>query len=110
MKRLKEIHNQSMHGVHDVEALAVSSGTGVGDVSLEKHSSHGGDTYDLIQATIPPVQLSLRDVNPVKPLGLVLRRQNNIIILFGSGKPPGTKARSKMIYAFDQVFYSDSGI
>jgi MFS family permease len=38
MKRLEEIHNQSMLG--DVEALTASSKTGVRDVSLEKHSTH----------------------------------------------------------------------
>jgi len=32
------------------------------------------------------VELSLRDVNPVKPIGLVIRRINNIAILIASGR------------------------
>ena len=99
MKRLKE-NNQPTHGLHDLEAAGLSSETGVGDASSEKHSSHGCTSNDVAHATIPLVQFSLRDVNPVKPLALVLRRQNNIIILFSSGKPPGTKARSNNTHTF----------
>ncbi|PBK67294.1 vacuolar DHA amino acid exporter [Armillaria solidipes] len=35
--------------------------------------------------TLPAITLSLRDVNPVHPLWLVLRRRNNLLILFSSG-------------------------
>ncbi|SJL07196.1 uncharacterized protein ARMOST_10539 [Armillaria ostoyae] len=34
---------------------------------------------------LPAITLSLRDVNPVHPLWLVLRRRNNLLILFSSG-------------------------
>ncbi len=34
---------------------------------------------------IPEIKLSFRDVNPVRPLWLVLRRTNNLIILLASG-------------------------
>jgi MFS family permease len=94
MKRLKE-NDQAMRGLHDVEAVGLSSET---DASSEKHSSHDCTSNEAAHATIPPVQLSLRDVNPVKPLALVLGRQNNIVIFLGSGKPPGTKPRTNNIY------------
>ena len=32
------------------------------------------------------LELSLADVNPLKPLGQVLRRKNNVMILISSGK------------------------
>lgn len=37
----------------------------------------------MLQAT--PATLTLKDVNPFKPIGLVLRRWNNVAILFASG-------------------------
>ncbi|KAF7373494.1 Vacuolar DHA amino acid exporter [Mycena sanguinolenta] len=36
-------------------------------------------------AALPDIKLTLRDVNPIKPLWLVLRRMNNFVILFASG-------------------------
>ncbi|KAG6860753.1 hypothetical protein C0995_007871 [Termitomyces sp. Mi166 len=48
-----------------------------------KRSSH----TDLEKNTPPQnvVNLSVKDVNPVRPVGLVLRRINNVTILFASG-------------------------
>ncbi|KAG6844401.1 hypothetical protein H0H87_007160 [Tephrocybe sp. NHM501043] len=37
------------------------------------------------QNGIPTVQLSIKDVNPIKPLVPVLRRLNNLVIFFASG-------------------------
>ncbi|KAJ2914730.1 hypothetical protein MD484_g5667, partial [Candolleomyces efflorescens] len=34
---------------------------------------------------VPDIELSLMDVNPIRPIGLVLRRLNNFVILFSSG-------------------------
>ncbi len=42
----------------------------------------------LTPEALPAVTLSLRDVNPVHPLWLVLRRRNNLLMLFSSGKRP----------------------
>jgi MFS family permease len=78
--------NQSVVKPCDVEALAHMSKQNVGDASAEKHSSEGSAANDEIEITTP-VKLSLRDVNPFKPLALVLRRWNNVLILFSSGKP-----------------------
>ncbi|KAJ6469053.1 major facilitator superfamily domain-containing protein [Mycena vitilis] len=36
-------------------------------------------------AALPDIKLTMRDVNPFKPLWLVLRRLNNFVILFASG-------------------------
>ncbi|KAJ7631885.1 vacuolar DHA amino acid exporter [Mycena polygramma] len=36
-------------------------------------------------AALPVIKLTMRDVNPFKPLWLVLRRLNNFVILFASG-------------------------
>ncbi|KAJ6463377.1 vacuolar DHA amino acid exporter [Mycena sanguinolenta] len=36
-------------------------------------------------AALPDIKLTLRDVNPIKPLWLVVRRMNNFVILFASG-------------------------
>ncbi|KAJ7160911.1 vacuolar DHA amino acid exporter [Mycena filopes] len=40
---------------------------------------------EVVVPAIPEVNLTLRDVNPFKPLWLVLRRINNLVILFASG-------------------------
>ncbi|KAF7320829.1 Vacuolar DHA amino acid exporter [Mycena chlorophos] len=50
-------------------------------------------------AALPTLKLSLRDVNPITPLWIVMRRLNNIVILFASG----------LIFAFNfVVVYSAS--
>ncbi|KAJ6520628.1 major facilitator superfamily domain-containing protein [Mycena vulgaris] len=36
-------------------------------------------------AALPDIKLTMRDVNPLKPLLHVLRRRNNVVILFASG-------------------------
>jgi hypothetical protein len=36
-------------------------------------------------AAIPAIKLTMRDVNPFRPLRQVLRRTNNLVILFASG-------------------------
>ncbi|KAJ6520630.1 major facilitator superfamily domain-containing protein [Mycena vulgaris] len=36
-------------------------------------------------AVLPAIKLTMRDVNPLKPLAQVLRRTNNVVILFASG-------------------------
>jgi hypothetical protein len=87
-QRLKETRNQSMLGPHDVEALKHSPETRVKDACTEKESSAAND---VIQATVPIIKLSLKEINPFKPLVLVLRRWNNVVILFASGKQ-GTQA------------------
>ncbi|KAJ7235850.1 vacuolar DHA amino acid exporter [Mycena rebaudengoi] len=38
-----------------------------------------------VAAAIPDIKLTLRDVNPIKPLWLVLRRTNNLVVLCASG-------------------------
>ncbi|KAF8895359.1 vacuolar DHA amino acid exporter [Infundibulicybe gibba] len=43
------------------------------------------DSVKNIQKPSPPLRLSLTDINPFKPIGLVLRRKNNVIILLASG-------------------------
>ncbi|KAJ6598660.1 major facilitator superfamily domain-containing protein [Mycena sp. CBHHK59/15] len=45
------------------------------------------DVSDAVVATaaLPTIKLALRDVNPIKPLWQVLRRMNNVVILFASG-------------------------
>jgi hypothetical protein len=75
-----------MLGPRDVEALAHSAETSIKDASTEKHSSEGSASNDVIQATVPLITLSLKEANPFKPLALVLRRWNNLVILFASGK------------------------
>ncbi|KAJ3567084.1 hypothetical protein NP233_g6600 [Leucocoprinus birnbaumii] len=50
---------------------------------LEKAASGAGQ--DSLASDPPEIKLSLRDVNPLKPIGLVLRRINNLAILFASG-------------------------
>jgi MFS family permease len=39
----------------------------------------------IAEVALAEIKLTLRDVNPVKPLWLVVRRMNNIMILFASG-------------------------
>ncbi|TFK31058.1 major facilitator superfamily domain-containing protein, partial [Crucibulum laeve] len=39
-----------------------------------------------VESVLPVLKLSLKDVNPFKPIGLVLRRMNNLVVLFASGK------------------------
>jgi hypothetical protein len=34
---------------------------------------------------VAEIKLSLMDVNPIRPIGLVLRRLNNFVVLFASG-------------------------
>ncbi|RDB15304.1 hypothetical protein Hypma_004735 [Hypsizygus marmoreus] len=48
------------------------------DIDPEKQSG-------IASVPLPPVKLSLRDVNPIKPILLVLRRWNNLAILISSG-------------------------
>ena len=56
------------------------------DIDLEKGTMKQNAT-EQHRKTSPTVNLdlSLADVNPLKPLGQVLRRKNNIFILFSSG-------------------------
>ena len=72
-----------MLGLHDLEALKHSPETTVTNACTEKESSAAND---VIQATVPMIKLSLREINPFKLLLLVLRRWNNVVILFASGK------------------------
>jgi hypothetical protein len=44
--------------------------------------------------------LSLADVNPLKPLGQVLRRKNNVMVLIASGK----------LQSFSFLFFGMSGL
>ena len=96
-QRLKDIRNRSILGQRDVEALVHSPDKSIDGASTEKHSSEDSPANDPIQVAHPIVKLSLRDVNPFKPLAQVLCRWNNIVILFASGKHQGTcKACTKM--------------
>jgi hypothetical protein len=56
----------------------------------EKSSDCGGEnsaSTDVDAATtMKEIKLSLLDVNPFKPVGLILRRWNNLAILIASGK------------------------
>ncbi|KAJ7058233.1 vacuolar DHA amino acid exporter [Mycena amicta] len=60
----------------DAEASSTSANATL-PVDLEKQA--------VTAAAIPTIKLTLRDVNPVKPLWFVLRRINNLVILFASG-------------------------
>ncbi|KAJ7115557.1 vacuolar DHA amino acid exporter [Mycena crocata] len=47
---------------------------------------HPSDAHVAVAAAaLPVIKLTLRDVNPLKPLWQVLRRMNNLVILFASG-------------------------
>ncbi|KAJ7718592.1 vacuolar DHA amino acid exporter [Mycena maculata] len=54
---------------------------------LEKQEGRPSDAPDVVAAAagLPVIKLTLRDVNPIKPLLMVLRRTNNLVILFASG-------------------------
>ncbi|KAK0437139.1 MFS general substrate transporter [Desarmillaria tabescens] len=55
------------------------------DVDLEKQETSNPNAGALTPEALPTITLSLRDVNPVHPLWLVLRRRNNLLMLFSSG-------------------------
>lgn len=38
------------------------------------------------KSSTPEVRVSFRDINPFKPIGKILRRKNNLPILFASGE------------------------
>ncbi|KAF8999942.1 vacuolar DHA amino acid exporter [Cyathus striatus] len=38
-----------------------------------------------VQQEISDIKISLKDINPIKPIGVILRRKNNFVILFASG-------------------------
>jgi hypothetical protein len=69
--------------------------------SLAESSSSGHEKTD-VEAQAPAVEmlpstkikLSLKDVNPIKPIWLIVRRKNNVSILIPSGKRP----RGKICY------------
>ena len=86
----QQLKNTSMLVPHDVEALKHSPQSSIKDARnvTEKHSSESFAMNNVTQSTIPSpvVKLSLKEVNPFKPLVLVLRRGNNVVILFASGK------------------------
>ncbi|KAF8172799.1 major facilitator superfamily domain-containing protein [Mycena galopus ATCC 62051] len=56
-------------------------------VDLEKQtmSSLTPEAVVTADVTLPDIKLTLRDVNPFKPLWLVVRRMNNLVILLASG-------------------------
>ena len=41
---------------------------------------------NLPSPVVPAAELSLRDVNPFKPIIIILRRWNNVVMLIASGK------------------------
>ena len=51
----------------------------------KKNTSEGGTTEPRKEAALD-FNLSLIDVNPLKPLGQILRRKNNVIVLISSGE------------------------
>ncbi|KAF7326635.1 Vacuolar DHA amino acid exporter [Mycena venus] len=59
------------------------------DQSLEKQPSPAtnlmAEPSPTAEISLPDIKLTMRDVNPFKPLWLVLRRTNNLVILFASG-------------------------
>ena len=66
------------------EGGEMSAGTIAADSEKEgdrKEQSRHNSELDLTQ-----VNLSLRDLNPFRPIWLGLRRMNNLTILFASGK------------------------
>ncbi|KAJ7222504.1 vacuolar DHA amino acid exporter [Mycena pura] len=52
---------------------------------LEKQGQLQWKASSAEAGALPALKLTLRDVNPIGPLWLVLRRTNNLIILFASG-------------------------
>ncbi|GBE87222.1 vacuolar DHA amino acid exporter [Sparassis latifolia] len=54
---------------------------GPADTDLERQDQQD----DAIEVAVKEVKVSLKDVNPVVPIIHVLRRKNNLAILFGSG-------------------------
>lgn len=83
-QRLRETRNRSTLGPPDVEALKHSAQASVIDARTEKYSSESSVTQTTVPS--PVIKLSLKELNPFKPLALVLRRWNNVVILFASGK------------------------
>lgn len=86
-QRPKETRNQSLLEplARDVEALIHSPKTNIESASTKKQTSEGSAANDVIQAPVPVIRLSWKEINPFKPMALVLRRRNNVVILFASG-------------------------
>ncbi|KAJ7075653.1 vacuolar DHA amino acid exporter [Mycena belliarum] len=57
----------------------------VGDVEKQPLPEWSGPPKPDVAATLPVIKLTLRDVNPYRPLREVLRRTNNLVILVASG-------------------------
>ncbi|KAF5347001.1 hypothetical protein D9756_011026 [Leucocoprinus leucothites] len=53
--------------------------------SLHHEDHEKANEYPAVPVAPVEVKLSLKDVNPFKPIGMVLRRINNLAILFASG-------------------------
>lgn len=53
--------------------------------SKRKEKSHPRDLEASRQPSIDEIRLSIKEVNPIRPIGVVMRRMNNLSILFPSG-------------------------
>ena len=64
------------------------SSTNITHDNEKKDESSDGCSSEGFTPNLNRIKLSLRDVNPISPLKLVLQRKNNIVILLSSGKQP----------------------
>ena len=55
-------------------------------VDPEKGEKHREESRRNIEPNLKQVDLTLRDFNPIVPIWFGLRRLNNVVILFASGK------------------------
>lgn len=55
------------------------------DITVDIEKSLEKAVQDDIKSDLPTVTLTLKDVNPLKPLLRILRRKNNVLILLSSG-------------------------
>jgi hypothetical protein len=102
-----------MLGPRDVEILKHSAKIGMKDARTEEDlEGSASNDHDVIQPTVPIIKLSLKEVNPFKPLVLVLRRWNNLVILLASGKSQGIRVCNMLIYvstrSFIRIFIFDN--
>lgn len=115
-RRLREQALEQSKGASDVTvsdttARPESAQGSVGEQSKNSEQSSDPEKKDLeaqdaavsdTASERPPVEeikLSLMDVNPLKPLWFIIRRRNNIAILFPSGKSTSPKVNSYFRYS-----------
>ena len=69
----------------DQRRKAVAHAPIINDKKISEKNTSKRDTPEQHKEAALDFNLSLVDVNPLKPLGQVLRRKNNIIVLISSG-------------------------